>query len=196
MKKIVLITMVCFLFLGTGFGYLEENFFCILKKDDIRISLKKSDGNRCSEYIKTIEQSMKNNYKDILIIQWYIDKKQNLGYRKQIKQEKIKKINDLQDFRLKLKNSMKMFEDNLLKKYQEFFLDSINLYKWKLKRTLFNLNNLSWTVWNTYLQKYTAPVQQQLDTIQKISETTGFRELLVLVNKYVYLKKQMEWKSD
>jgi len=188
--------MICFLLFGTGFWYLEENFFCILKKDDIRISLNKTNGYKCNEYIKSIEKSMTDTYKDLLTIQWYIDKKQNLGYRKPVKQEKIKKINDLQVFRLKLKDSMKVFEDNLLKKYKEFFLADIDSYKWKLKRALFNLNNLSWNISNIYLHKYTIPVQQQLDTIQQISQTTGFQELLVLVNKYVYLKKQMEWKSD
>jgi hypothetical protein len=76
------------LFPSKGFSYYENKLYCSLSKDSILISLNVKDGALCTKYIRSLELSMKTTYTDILSIQKYIDKKQDIGYRKPLKDQK------------------------------------------------------------------------------------------------------------
>jgi len=117
--------------------------YCNVKEKNIKISLSKNDGGKCAEYVKYLEQKMKIVYKDFLTIQGYINKRQDAGYRRPIKDEKAKLLNDLQKLRLSILINMRNFENNLLAKSKEFFLSKIQTHKQKLQAALVKIEALS-----------------------------------------------------
>jgi len=177
----------------TTFWYFEQNMFCNIKKDNIIVSLNQNDWLKCQEYTKYIEQKMKSTYLDVLTMQWYINKRQDAGYRKPIKDAKVKQINDLQKLRLSVLASMKVFEKSLLDKSKQFFLSEVQPYQKKLTDILTQLQSSTWTDLSQ-INKQIQLFSDTLDTIKSIENTTNFVTLNALFKKYVYLKKQIEWK--
>jgi hypothetical protein len=132
MKKILIILIV-FLFLPSfGFGYMEDKLFCSLNNKEIKISLNKADGSSCKAYIAYIEQTMRHIARDLFTIQGYINHKQDVDYRQQVKKEKLAMIDKLQGVRLNVIASMKAFESNLLKKSIGYFVIKATPYRIQL----------------------------------------------------------------
>ena len=101
---------------------------------------------------------MKDTYLDILAIQKYIDKKQDLGYWKPLKDEKGVYLNALQSVRLNILSHMKSFEQALLQKSKDYFMQSITLYQRQLK-SAFNKLVLQT---DTRSQAYANQIKEQL----------------------------------
>lgn len=133
---------------------------------------------------------MKKVYRDIILIQKYIDKKEDLWYWKPLKDEKVAFLNLLQNMRLNILSHMQTFENNLFETSKRYFLNSIYDYKRRLSRSLEALNNIQDPSWN----KYIVLIEQQLGVIEAIAESITFEDLNTNIERYVYLKKQLPWK--
>lgn len=190
--KIIIFSLftVFFLVWTKSFSYFEDKMYCDITKDKIVISLDAKWIYSCKTYIRYIEVQMKKVYRDILLIQQYVDKKQDLWYWNPLKTDKVDRLNALQNIRLNIISHMQTFEDNLLDTSKTYFLKSILAYQKKLKKTLSALLRLE----NPYAQKYVSLVESQLDTIDKIEWATTIPELNTYIQNYVYLKKQLLWK--
>lgn len=132
--------LVCGLLPSKGFSYYENKLYCSLSKDSVLISLNSKDGLLCNKYIRSLELSMKNTYVNILAIQKYIDKKQDLGYRRPLKDKKAAYLNSLQAVRLNILAHMNSFQDALLQKSKDYFMQSISVYQRQLKSALVKLS--------------------------------------------------------
>lgn len=190
--KIIIFSLflVFFVVWTKSFSYFEDKMYCDISKDKIVISLDAKDVYPCKTYIRYIEVQMKKVYRDILLIQQYVDKKQDLWYWNPLKTEKVNRLNALQNIRLNIISHMQTFEDNLLDTSKTYFLDSIWTYQKTLKKTLNALQRLE----NPYAQKYISLVKGQLENISKIERATTIPELNTYIQNYVYLKKQLLWK--
>jgi len=194
MKKIlpalVVMLVICWLFPSKGFSYYENKLYCALSKDTILISLNSKDGGLCKKYIRSLELSMKTTYIDMIAIQKYIDKKQDLGYRKPLRDQKWVYLNSLQSVRLNILAHMKSFEDELLKKSKEYFIQSIAVYQKQLRSALKKFSSSP----DERNQVYVSQINQQIEYIQAMNQADSFEIFAVNLQKYLYLKQQFLWK--
>jgi len=191
MKKIlpalVFMLIVCWLYPSTGFSYYEDKLYCKLAKDSVLISLSDKDGLLCNKYIRSLELSMKNTYSNILAIQKYIDKKQDIGYWKPLKDKKWDYLNSLQSVRLNILAHMKSFEQALLQKSKDYFMQSISVYQRQLRSALSKLS----TQTDLHSVNYAAQIKEQL---WYMSQADSFEIFSINLQKYLYLKQQLSWK--
>lgn len=90
---------------------------------------------------------------------------------------------------------MKTFESTLLQKSVQYFIIKITPYKIKLQKSLIKINALT-GVGTPWLSSYTILLESQVATIENLSKVSTVPELTDLLAKYVYLKKEIEWKSE
>jgi hypothetical protein len=132
---------------------------------------------------------MKTTYKDIVMMQSYIDKKQDVDYRQPLKDKRADRLKQLQQIRLNILSHMKIFEQNLLNKSKTYFLESIALYERRLTYALKNIEQLPSSMKGN---QYITLVHEQLDTINAIASTQTFEDLNKHIQHYVYLKSKIE----
>ncbi len=193
MKYIKYLLTFIFLLFGyvpLSFSYFQDKLYCTITKENVVISLENKKYYTCKIYIRYIETQMKKVYNDILLIQKYIDKKQDLWYWKPLKDEKVVFLNSLQNMRLNILSHMQTFEENLIETSKRYFLNSIFEYKKKLDASLKAFAPLQ----NTWKEKYVILLKDQLAVIEKIEQAKTFEELNTAMQRYVYLKQQLEWK--
>lgn len=189
-KYLLVVLFLTFWTVQTSFSRFEEKLYCDITKDRIVISLDNKKFYTCKVYIRYIELQMKKVYKDILLIQKYVDKKQDLGYWNPLKSEKVVLLNLLQNMRLNIIAHTKTFENNLLETSKRYFLDSITVYKKELNELLTEFSELQTPLW----KKYVSLVEQQLSVINNIAKSTTFEGLNINIERYVYLKQLIPWK--
>lgn len=190
LKYLLFILVVVFGLFSKSFSYFEDKMYCEISKSKIVISLDAQKNHACSVYIKYIETQMKKTYKDIIVIQKYVDQKQDLGYWKPLKDDKVNLLNLLQNMRLNILSHMKTFESNLFETSKKYFLDSISDYQNNLNNSLETLVALE----DSSATRYVSLLQQQLGIIERISQATTFKQLDAYIQRYVYLKNQLLWK--
>lgn len=191
-KTLIWIALITSISLWTTFWYLEEKLYCDVKSN-IVVSLTQKDGGKCEEYITYLEQRMKKTYKDILVIQWYIKRKQDLGYWKPLKEEKLELLNSMQKLRLNILISMRIFEWNLLKKSQELFITKTRSEKRDMEISLGRIENADQFV-NSQIKKYAELVKSALSAIENANNAKSFEKFSEAVVRYLYLRKEIEWK--
>lgn len=180
---------------GYSFGYMEDKLYCNLKSNSVLISLQKSDWYKCNIYIVEVEKMMKRTYNDIQIINKYINKKQDVEYRKPLKIKKENEFEKLENMRYLIKAKMLEFENNLLAKYKEYFRKKNLSYQTKIEKSFSKIVVLSWTLHDTEIvKKMTNLFDMQISIMQKINEAKDFNELMKFISSYVYLRQQIEWK--
>lgn len=189
-KYLLVALFIAFGTVQTSFSHFEEKLYCDITKDKIVISLDNKKFYTCKVYIRYIESQMKKVYKDILLIQKYVDKQEDLWYWNPLKAEKVVLLNLLQNMRLNIIAHTKTFETNLFETSKKYFLNSINSYKRKLNNSLDALRTLQDPSW----EKYISLIEQQLAVIDNISKSTTFEGLNSNIERYVYLKQQLPWK--
>lgn len=143
MKKIILI--VCMLLmLGSASAGMSESLFCMIDRENVTISLKQSTGYySCKTTIASLEKMIISSAADLMNIQSYIRRNQDVSYRKPIQKDKIAKFNQLQSIRISIISNMKSFESNLLKKTIELFMIKVLPYKFQLQRSLSKISAFS-----------------------------------------------------
>jgi hypothetical protein len=81
---------------------------------------------------------------------------------------------------------MKSFEDELLKKSKEYFLQSITTYQKQLRLALKKFS-ASPSIRNQY---YITQINQQFSYIQSMSDADSFEIFALNLQKYLYIKQQ------
>lgn len=172
--------------------------FCLIKKDQVTISLKQTQGYyKCKDTIVSLEQLIINTAKDLMKIQTYINNSRDVEYRKTIKIEKKALLDKLQSLRLTILANMKTFQSNLLIKSVQYFIIKVTPYKISLQKSLVKIDILAASGFVTpSLNSYAVLLKAQVTVIEKLSKVITQTELNDLLAKYVYLKKEIQWKYE
>ncbi len=182
--------------LWTAHADLSDGLFCSIKKTEVTISLKQTTGYyKCKDTIVSLESLIITTAKDMMKIQTYINRWRDLDYRKDIKLQKKSLLDTLQLSRTTIITNMKTFESALIQKSIKYFILKITPYKLSLQKSLAKIALLSGvaTPWlNFYAQLLTA----QVTTIDGLAKAQTAQELSDLLTKYVYLQKEIAWKSE
>lgn len=198
MKKIIVIAILALFSIWAVSADLSDWLFCLVRKDDVIISLKQTAGYyNCQDTIISLEHLIFETAKDLMKIQTYINKGRNLEYRKTIKIEKQALIDKLQLSKKTIVTNMKTFESNLLQKSVQYFIIKVTPYKIRLQKSLIKIDTLVASGFATSsLNIYANLLRTQIATLDSLSKAASTQELNVLLAKYVYLKKIIEWKSE
>lgn len=196
MKKIIMIVIFASLGIWTVSADLSDWLFCLIRKDEVIISLKETPWYyRCKDTIVSLEHLIIATAKDLMKIQNYIDNGRDLEYRKTIKPQKIALLDKLQASRITIRTNMKTFESTLIQKSIQYFIIKITPYKISLQKSLVKIDALSWVA-TPFLNSYASLLKAQVATIDKLIKVSTMPELTDLLAKYVYLKKEIEWKYE
>lgn len=198
MKKIVLIIILTLFSIWTVSADLSDWLFCLIRKSNVTISLKQTDGYyKCKDTIVSLEQLMINTAKDLMKIQTYINIGRDVDYRKTIKIEKQALLEKLQLSRTTIITNMKTFETNLIQKSIQYFIIKITPYKISLQKSLIKINALTLSWFSTpALNSYAILLKSQVATIDAFNTITTQTELTNLLKKYIYLKKEILWRYE
>ena len=198
MKKIIVIAVFMLLGIWGVRAEMSDWFFCQIRKDDVVISLKKTEWfYKCNDTLASLEQLMINTAKDLMKIQSYLNKGRNVEYRNTIKTEKQALLKKIQLSRTTLIANIKMFESTLLQKSVQYFIIKITPYKISLQKSLIKIQTLTLSGFITpELDSYALLLKTQVATIDALSKVTTQAELIDLLKKYVYLKKEILWRYE
>ena len=174
---------------------MESRLFCRINQNVIKVSISPKDGSKCQSYVAYIEQTMRQTARELYIIQWYINKRQDVYYRLEIKKEKLASIDTLQGLRLDIIASMKSFESALLKKSIDYFITKVTPYRLQLTKSLAKLSLFTWEK-SSEVTRLITLMSGQVQTIDKIAQVQTFEELIPLLNGYIYFKNEISWKSE
>ena len=196
MKRVVVIVIFVLLGIWTVRADLSDWLFCLIKKDQVTISLKQTQWYyKCSDTIVSLEHLIIATAKDLMNIQTYINRGRDLEYRKAIKLQKKSLLDILQLSRTTILTNMKTFESTLIQKSIQYFIIKIAPYTTQLQKSLVTIQALTGVV-TPAINSYTLLLKAQVDTIDQLSKATTQVELTHLLAQYVYLKNQIEWKSE
>lgn len=196
MKKIFLIAIFCLFSVWAVSADLSDLLFCSIKKDEVTISLKQTVGYyKCKDTIASLEHLMIETAKDLMKIQTYINRGRDLEYRKTIRTQKQDLIKKLQASKATIVTNMQTFQTTLLQKSVKYFILKITPYKIRIQKSLVKIDALS-GVATPWLNAYASLLNAQLSTIEALGKATTSQELVDLLARYVYLKQEIEWKSE
>jgi len=198
MKKFALLLLFALLSIWSASADRSDGLFCLVQKDNVTISLKKTDGyHTCNETIASLNQLLVQTEVDLNKIQYYIDKRLNLWYRVWLRNEKLQLQQQLRTAKNQIVESMKAFEGNLIKKYVQYFVIRITPYKISLQKSLVKIDDLTARGYATIdLRAYGLLLKAQVAIIDSLNEATTMKELTDLLKKYVYFKKEISWRYE
>lgn len=198
MKKILLIWILITLGIWSTHADLSESLFCLVKKDQVIISLKQTAWYyNCKDTILSLEHLIISTAKDLMKVQQYVTNGRDIEYRKTIRTGKQNLLNTLQLSRTTIITNMKTFQASLLQKSIQYFIIKVTPYKISIQKSLNKIQLLTLSGFTTpALNSYTLLLKAQAATIEKLSKVTTQAELTDLLAKYVYLKKEIAWKSE
>lgn len=197
MKKNILIIIV-FSLLSIGFSsaYMEDKVFCTIWKNSITVTLERDRNYKCSEYISVLSQAINTEYNDILSIQKLIKQWYDVEYWKEIRETKKEKLKKILTIKEQIENAIVEFDLNLFTKMKDYVVYTVSPYQTKYKKVLKNLNNLrdKWWKFSNDVTKKIKYLEEDIDLIDKIFESTDYDTLIKNFNRHLYLKNLIEWK--
>ncbi len=198
MKKVVLIVILISLFIWTTSAARSDSLFCLVEKNNVTISLKQTKGyHTCNETLASIDQLVLQTVVDLEKIQYYIDQRRNVSYRMNLRNQKINYQQQLQNAKSQILESIKAFESNLIKKYVQYFIIRITPYKISLQKSLAKIDVLTlWWYATIDLRSYGLLLKAQVAVIDSMSNASTVKELTDLLRKYVYFKKEIQWRYE
>ena len=198
MKKVIVIAVFMLLGIWTVSADLSDWLFCSIRKDEVTISLKQTTGYyKCKDTIVSLEHLMVETAKDLMKVQTYLNRGRDVEYRKTIKTQKQDLIKKLQTSKATIVTNMKTFESSLLQKSVQYFIIRVTPYKINLQKSLVKIQILTLSGFATpSLSSYAILLKAQVAVLDSFSKITTTQELADLLAKYVYLKKEIEWKSE
>lgn len=175
---------------------LSDWFFCKVRPEEVVISLKKTEWfYKCKDTIVSLEWLIIQSAKDIMTVQTYINRWRDKEYWLGIKKDKIIILEKYQFVRKNIIENMQTFEDNLVLQSIRYFVLAITPYKINLQRSLIKIEAISWSLIPA-LVSYKTLLNEQVGTIDALSEATTIDQLIPLFNKYIYLKKEILWRYE
>lgn len=196
MKKLVLtIVMIWFVFVWASFWYMENKVYCTISPNTITVTLDKQNNYKCGDYVTVLTQAINKEYKNVLAIQNLVKQEYDVDFWISIREKKRDQIKKMLWIKKQIEDSVWEFEENLFDKTQEYIIYSTNAYKIKYKKLLKPLEELEeWTYLNLSVRNKIKLMQEQLDVIEALSLAEDYEVLMKNFNRYIYLKKQIEWK--
>lgn len=196
MKKLALsIVVVCFVFVWASFWYMENKVFCTISPNTITVTLDIQNNDKCMDYITVLTQAINKEYKNVLAIQKLIEQNYDVDFWFEIRELKRTQIKKMLIIKKQIQDSMVEFEDNLFDKTKEYMIYSVLPYQTKYKRLLKPLEKLEeGTYLSLNVRNKITLLQEQLEIIDIISWAEDYDTLMNSFNRYIYLKKQIEWK--
>lgn len=198
-KLAILTTMILYWFIiSDSFWAFQSNLYCELTNKSVRIYTQKTINTlKCSEYIQSLEYLIKKEFQDMQKVDIYINKKQDVEYRKQVRAAQKQKINDLQKIRLWVIDSMNLFEASFVKKTQEYMQKKLSPYQKSLETKIAPLGKMgTWYQFSPYIQRQIYLITSQLQNLKDIYAATWTDSFLKWIQNYLYFKKLLEWKSE
>lgn len=175
---------------------LSDWFFCQVRPEEVVISLKKTEWfYKCKDTIVSLEWLILQSAKDIMTVQTYINRWRDKEYWLGIKKDKTIILEKYQFVRKNIIENMQTFEDNLVLQSIRYFVLAITPYKINLQRSLIKIEAISWSLIPA-LVSYKTLLNEQVGTIDALSEATTIDQLIPLLNKYIYLKKEILWRYE
>lgn len=172
---------------------MSDSLFCLVRKDTVIISLKKSTGYyNCKDTIVSLEQLIIKTAKDLMKVQTYINNGRDVQYREAIKVEKQSLINTLLLSKKTILTNMNTFQTSLLQKSVQYFIIKNTPYKIGLQKSLAKIDILTASGFATpSLTSYGRLLKAQIATLESFNKISTAQELNELIKKYVYLKKEI-----
>ncbi len=198
MKKTLMILVLMLFSIWTVSADLSEWLFCLIKKDEVTISLRQTAWYyKCKDTIVSLEHLMVDTAKDLMKIQTYIYRGNDLDFWKSIRTQKQDLIKKLQASKATILTNIDTFQSNLLQKSIQYFIIKITPYELGLQKSLVKIQALTLSGYSTpSLDAYASLLKQQVVVIDSFGKITTTQELTDLLAQYVYLKKEIEWKYE
>lgn len=194
-KLFIIVFILTWFFFGYSLADMKDNFYCIISSNAITVTIEKGKNHKCSTYINVLSQAINKEYKDFLEIQKIIDQWYDVDFWTTIRNDKIERIKKILLVREQIEEAVISFNNNMFDKIKEYLIFSVSPYHLKYKRfaksfkQFENSRTLPLNVRNmiTYLK-------EQVQVIENILTAEDYDVLIKNFNRYVYLKKQIEWK--
>jgi len=162
--------------------------YCTLHSEGVQIALKKNDDNiRCTEYIAAADAILSRVTKDLLFVQSYISRGQDILYWIQIREVLRERFIYIDKAKKNIQYSMDLFESNIFIAFQSYLKNALQRYYQQLQREVDD-----W--YPNDLPVYHKLVLEQIEVIESIRMTTDFDQLLPLATRYLYLRRELVWK--
>jgi len=175
---------------------LSDWFFCQIKSQEVVISLKKTEWfYKCKDTVTSLEKLILQTAKNLMNIQVYINSGRDRDYWIHIKKEKLLLLEKYQVARKNILENVAIFQNNLVKKTVHYFLLSITSYKINIQKSLLKIDAMSGSL-SPSLISYTTLLKEQIATITALGKSQTVSELVPLLEKYIYLKKEILWKYE
>ena len=194
-KLFIIVFILTWFFFGYSLADMKDNFYCIISSNAITVTIEKGKNHKCSTYINVLSQAINKEYKDFLEIQDIIEQGYDVDFWTTIRNDKIERIKKILLVREQIEEAVISFNNNMFDKIKEYLIFSVSPYHLKYKRfaksfkQFENSRTLPLNVRNmiTYLK-------EQVQVIENILTAEDYDVLIKNFNRYVYLKKQIEWK--
>lgn len=172
---------------------MSDSLFCLVRKDTVVISLKKTTGYyNCKDTIASLEQLIIKTARDLMKVQIYINNGRDVSYRETIKTEKQSLIDTLLLSKKAIVTNMNTFQTSLLQKSVQYFIIKNTPYKISLQKSLAKIDILTASGFSTpSLASYEKLLKAQVATLESFNKISTTQELNELIKKYVYLKKEI-----
>lgn len=195
MKKFILINITIFaFFLSFSFADMKNNFYCTITPGSIVVTLERQNNYKCSQYITVLSQAINKEYRDVLEIQDIIKQGYDVDFWTDIREDKRERIKKILLVKDQIQDAVDSFDTNLFAKIKEYLIFSASPYQLKYKKILKQLNQIDAKLITWSIKNKMNFMQEQVEVIDNIISATDYDFLIKNFNRYVYLKKQIEWK--
>lgn len=177
-----------------SFAYIEDKVFCTISPNSITVTIDRQNNYRCADYVTVLTQAINKEYKNVLAIQKLIQQWYDVEFWTQIRENKRSQIQKMLLIKNQIQESVLDFEENLFEQTKEYITYSVMPYRQKYKKLLKPMENLGSMVYlRSHVRNKIYLMQEQLDLINKILLTEDYETLIKYFDRYIYLKKQIEW---
>ena len=179
------------------FWYLENIVYCNVENKNITIFIKNEEWTaKCQTYLDTIYQLALKKYNEISTIRSYIDQGEDIYYRRNILEEKKSEFLQLVNYRAQIKNAIEKFESALFNKYYAILQRPMQRYYSDLETQYYILVNQDASLRKSDHSLKLAELEQQMWNTSHILNARKLDDIMDVISSYIYLKNQIEWKSE
>jgi len=200
MKKNIFVLMLVLIF---GFmsrsicsAYLEERLQCDVNNEYIQVFLWRDEKLMCMDYVRTLESSIKVLYKNLLLVDEYLNSGQDLEYWTRIYTNIEENILSNQLLRLNILKHMETFELNLFYKLKEYISYNIQSYKKQIILELSQLDTYDFSEMeeNEFiigLVKRKFEIEDDLEFIEEFENVENMESLVLLLPRFFDLARKI-----
>jgi hypothetical protein len=164
-----------------------SQMYCVIQQDSIQIALKKAENNApCSEYLAAVQSLLKKVTNDLLIVQWYISRGEDVVYWMDIREILRERFLYIDGIRKNIEYTMELFETNIFARFKTYLQYALVSYYDQLLDEKDR--------WYEDLPTYHLLVDEQIAVVEHIRQAQSFDEFLPLAQRYLYLRRELAWK--